>query len=110
LRTTEKTGKTPEQLILEAEAEVRAGELMREWAILTNLTTFREYLENKELATLTIKNRMTGICSFYKSNNIELPVLPKSLNKARLQKKRRNILKRKTYRQFSSPVTPLNGL
>jgi integrase len=88
---TDKTGKTPEQLILEAEAEVRAGKLMRERTIFTYLPEFRELLEKKELAPLTIKNRMTGICSFYKYYNIDLPVLPKNMNRARPQKKRRDI-------------------
>ena len=88
---TDKTGKTPEQLILEAEAEVRAGRLMRERTIFTYLPEFRELLEKKELAPLTIKNRMTGICSFYKYYNIDLPVLPKNINRARPQKKRRDI-------------------
>src|SRR5665647_1243104 len=88
---TDKTGKTPEQLILEAEAEVRAGRLMRERTIFTYLPEFRELLEKKELAPLTIKNRMTGICSFYKYYNIDLPVLPKNMNRARPQKKRRDI-------------------
>jgi len=88
---TDKTGKTPEQLILEAEAEVREGKLMRERMIFTYLPEFRELLEKKELAPLTIKNRMTGICSFYKYYNIDLPVLPKNMNRARPQKKRRDI-------------------
>ena len=88
---TDKTDKTPEQLILEAEAEVRAGRLMRERTIFTYLPEFRELLEKKELAPLTIKNRMTGICSFYKYYNIDLPVLPKNMNRARPQKKRRDI-------------------
>lgn len=88
---TDKTGKTPEQLILEAEAEVRAGRLMRERTIFTYLPEFRELLEKKELAPLTIKNRMTGICSFYKYYNIDLPVLPKNMNRTRPQKKRRDI-------------------
>lgn len=88
---TKMAGKAPEQLILEAEAEVRAGKLMRERTIWIYLPKFRESLEAQELAPLTIKSRMTGVCSFYKSNNIELPVLPKSLGHARPQKKRRDI-------------------
>jgi len=88
---TEMAGKAPEQLILEAEAEVRGGKLMRERTIWIYLPKFRESLEAQELAPLTIKSRMTGVCSFYKSNNIELPVLPKSLGRARPQKKRRDI-------------------
>jgi len=52
---------------------------MRERTIWIYFPKFRESLEAQELAPLTIKSRMTGVCSFYKSNNIELPVLPKSL-------------------------------
>jgi integrase len=88
---TEMTGKKPEELILEAEAEVRAGRLMRERALLVYLPQFRELLESRELAPLTIKSRMAGICSFHKCNNIELPILPKNMNRARPQKKRRDI-------------------
>src|SRR5665811_1850158 len=55
------------------------GKLMRERTIWIYFPKFRESLEAQELAPLTIKSRMTGVCSFYKSNNIELPVLPKSL-------------------------------
>ena len=88
---TDMAGKTPEQLILEAEAEIKEGRLMRERTILTYLADFRELQESKELAPLTVKSRMTGVCSFYKSNHIELPVLPKNMQKARPQKKRRDI-------------------
>lgn len=88
---TEMTGKTPEELILEAEAEVRAGHLMRERTIVTYLTDFRELQESKSLAPLTIKSRVSGVCSFYKSNQIELPVLPKNMQKARPLKKHRYI-------------------
>src|SRR5664280_383156 len=52
---TEMAGKAPEQLILEAEAEVRGGKLMRERTIWIYLPKFRESLEAQELAPLTIK-------------------------------------------------------
>jgi len=49
------TKKKPLQLIEEAEAEIRAGLLMREREITSYLRDFRESLEGKELAPLTIK-------------------------------------------------------
>ncbi len=64
---TEFTNKTTLQLIEEAEAEIRAGLLMRERNITYYLREFREQLEKKNLAPLTIKSRMTYVCSFYKS-------------------------------------------
>lgn len=88
---TEWVKKTPEQLLLEAEAEVRAGKLMRERNIKSYFSEYREELEGRELAPLTVKGRMTVISSFYKSNNIDLPIIPRSVHKAKPQKKRRTI-------------------
>jgi integrase len=70
--------KTPDELIEEAEAEIKAGKLMRERKIETYLLSFKRDLQNQGLALMTIKNRMTGVKSFYKSNYIELPFLPKT--------------------------------
>jgi integrase len=70
---------------------VRAGKLMRERNIKAYFSDYREELEKKGIAPLTVKGRMTVISSFYKSNNIDLPVIPRSINKAKPQKKRRAI-------------------
>ncbi len=82
---------TPDGLILEAEADIKAGKLMRERIMTLLITEFREFLEQKGLAPMTIKGKMTAVCSFYKTNQIDLPVLPRCVFKARAQKKRRTI-------------------
>jgi integrase len=88
---TEFVKMTPDELILEAESDVRAGKLMRERKILLRITEYREFLEKKGITPMTIKGKMTAVCSFYKTYQIELPILPKCVYKARPQKKRRVI-------------------
>jgi integrase len=88
---TEYTKKAPEELLLEAENEIRAGLLMRERNIDSDLLGFREKLEERKLAPLTIRSRMTGVCSFYTHFNIPLPTLPRSTQNARPELKRREI-------------------
>jgi integrase len=104
---TDWTGKTPLELLEEAEAEVRAGKLMRERKIRSYLTQFREYLDSQELAPLTVKSRMTGVLSFYKYNNIDLPVIPKSALKAKPQQKRREIPTKEDIRHILNFADPL---
>ena len=88
---TEYTKMTLDELILEAEADIRAGKLMRERNVTLLITEYREFLETKGIAPMTIKGKMTAVCSFYKTNQIDLPVLPRSVFKAKAQKKRRTI-------------------
>src|SRR5665647_1866741 len=88
---TEFTKMAPDDLILNAEADIRAGKLMRERNITLQLTEYREFLEEKGIAPMTIKGKMTAVCSFYKTNQIDLPVLARSVFRARAQKKRRTI-------------------
>jgi site-specific recombinase XerD len=88
---TEFTKMTPYGLILKAEADIKAGKLMRERIMTLLITEYREFLEQKGLAPMTIKGKMTAVCSFYKTNQIDLPVLPRCVFKARAQKKRRTI-------------------
>ncbi len=80
---------------------------MRERKITSYLRDFRESLEKKELAPLTIKNRMTSICSFYKSYNIQLPVIPKSTTKAKPQLKRKKIPTKEDIREVLKFCDPL---
>ena len=80
---------------------------MRERTIRSYFTEFREYLEKKELAPLTVKSRMTSVSSFYKSNNIDLPVVPRSINKAKPQKKRRTIPTKEDLQYVLSFCDPL---
>lgn len=104
---TEHTSKSPLQLIEEAEHEIKAGLLMRERTITTHLMEYREGLESQDLAPLTVKGRMTGVCSFYKYYNIQLPVIPKSTKKARPQLKRKQIPTKddiRTMLQFCDPL------
>ena len=76
---TECTEKTPEELILEAEAEIKAGLLGRERSLKRNLIKFLKSLQKRELAPMTIRTHMTGVKSFYKHNEITLPAsLPKT--------------------------------
>lgn len=52
---TEFVKKSPEELIVEAEAEIKAGLLMRERNIDTYLLDFREDQEGKGLAPTSVK-------------------------------------------------------
>jgi integrase len=79
---TDFTGRTPEELLLEAEDEIRKGLLMRERSIDDYLLTFRESLESQNLSQMTVKSRVTAVCSFYKRYNIQLPYIPKSTRNA----------------------------
>lgn len=80
---TEWVGKTPKELLEEAEADIRSGKLMRERSVKQYLIGFREYLESKNLAPLTVKGRMVGVSSFFTSYDIELPKLPRSSRRAK---------------------------
>jgi integrase len=104
---TEFTNKIPLQLIEEAEAEIRAGLLMRERNITYYLREFREQLEKKNLAPLTIKGRMTGVCSFYRSYNIQLPVIPKGTTNAKPELKRKKIPTKDDIRKILDVCDPL---
>lgn len=66
---------TPTELIEEAEAEYDARVKPRKQKIKGYIIVFREYLENKQLAPLTVENRITGVRSFYKANDIIIPEL-----------------------------------
>lgn len=85
---TEFTGMTPTELLEEAEAEIEARTIPRKQKIKQYLIGFREYLENKKiegrnLAPLSVKNRMTGVQSFYKSFDIIIPILDRSEDTAK---------------------------
>lgn len=80
---TEWVSKTPGELLTEAELEIRAGKLMRERNIKKYLIGFRKYLQDEGYAPISIKNYLTGVKSFYKIFDIEIPTLPRTGNKAR---------------------------
>jgi hypothetical protein len=61
---TEFLNKTPEQIIVESEEDIRSGKLMRERKIFKELRKFREYLEESDIAPMKIKAKLTGVRSF----------------------------------------------
>jgi integrase len=80
---TDCTHKTPTELILETEAEIRAGLLGRERSLKSNLIKFLKQLQDKHLAPITIRTHMAGVKSFYKNSDISFPAsLPKAGTKA----------------------------
>ncbi len=88
---TDFIGKGPGELLDEAEAEIRAGLLMRERNIDLYLLDFREVQEQKGLSPTSVRTRLAAVCSFYKYYNIPIPSLPKSIQKARPELKRKTI-------------------
>jgi hypothetical protein len=50
---------------------------MRHRKIKAYLIGFRKYLQDKGLAELTVKLRLSGVKSFYKLFDIEIPSLPR---------------------------------
>src|SRR5665647_3139251 len=79
---TECVKKTPEELILEAEAEIETGVIPRKRKIKQYFIGFRKDLQDKALAPMTVRTHLTGVKSFYKNFDIEIPSLPKAGNKA----------------------------
>lgn len=75
---TEFTGKTPEELISEAEAEIKAGVSSRVRKIKRYLTGFRKSLQDNELAEKTVQGYVSAVKSFYTSFDIDIPKLQKS--------------------------------
>ncbi|AKB27931.1 hypothetical protein MSSIT_1212 [Methanosarcina siciliae T4/M] len=92
--------KTPETIILESEDDIKNGLLMRERKISSELTKFREKLEESGSAPMSIKGRLSGIRSFYRFYNIQLPVLPRSTTTARPLLKHRDIPNKKGIRDI----------
>ena len=88
---TEFLGMTPEELLLEAEADIKNGVLPRQSKLKCHLIDFKEHLQSQDLAPLTIKNRMTGVYSFYKKNDIVLPSLPNNETKPKPLLKHKDI-------------------
>jgi len=83
------TEKTPDELILEAEQEIKSGLLMRQRHIKIYLISFKKSLQDKGLAPMTVRSYMSGVQSFYRSCDIELPVLGR--NKAKVLEKNKDI-------------------
>lgn len=75
---TEYIGLTPDELVAEAEEEIERQVKPRKQKLKGHIAGFREYLENKGLAPLTVEGRITGIRSFYKANDIVIPELQRN--------------------------------
>lgn len=72
---TDWSGKTPEDLLIEAEDEIKSGKLMRQRKIKSYLIGFRKHLQDRKLSDLSIRSKMTGVRSFYKTFDIEIPTI-----------------------------------
>lgn len=88
---TEFLNKTPKQIIIESEEDIKSGKLMRERRVFDEIREFRESLESSDIAPMSIKARLTGVRSFFSFYNIQLPVLPRSTTSARPLKENREI-------------------
>jgi site-specific recombinase XerD len=104
---TEFLDKTPEQILVESEEDIRLGKLMRERRIFDELREFREFLESTGIASLTIRSRITGVRSFFTFYNIQLPILPRYTKKARPQLKNRDIPTKEDIQEIISIADPL---
>lgn len=79
---TDYTNKTPEELITEAEQEIENNILPRKRNVKRYLLEFKDQLQKKELAPLTIRSHISAVKSFYKSFDIEIPNLGRNEHKA----------------------------
>lgn len=104
---TEYVKKTPEELILESEDEIRSGKLMRERAIFSHLRDFRSHLEASGAAPMSVKGRVSAVRSFYKYYQIPIPALPRSETKARPQIERREIPTKDDIRDVLKVADPM---
>jgi site-specific recombinase XerD len=75
---TEFTGKTPEELINEAEEDIGNGVLPRKRTVKKYFNDFRKHLQDNELADKTIQKVMSAVRSFYTSFDIDIPKLAKA--------------------------------
>lgn len=65
--------KTPEELILEAESETREGKLMREQRLNQYLTAFKKFIDEKNFAPKSKNVFISGVKTFYKTYDIQIP-------------------------------------
>ena len=104
---TEWTGKTPNELLTEAEEEIKSGKLMRQRNIKKYLTGFRKHLQDLDLAPITIKGYLTGVKSFYQLFDIELPKLPRLDKKAKPLEKHNKIPTKEDLQEVLKICDPL---
>jgi len=86
---TEFTGKTPKELVEDADAEIAGGVPLRRQRIKRDLPLFAEWVKkefrqehNREIAPKTLKNRIAGVRSFYQAFEIQVPRNTKKINRA----------------------------
>lgn len=101
------TGKTPDELLTEAEEEIKSGRLMRQRNIKKYLTGFRKHLQDLDLAPITVKGYMTGVKSFYQLFDIELPKLPRLDRKAKPLEKHNKIPTKEDLQEVLKICDPL---
>jgi len=70
---TKITNKTPEELILEAESEIKEGKLMRERKLNQYLTAFKKFIDSQSFAPKSKNVFISGVKTFYKTYDIQLP-------------------------------------
>jgi integrase len=100
-------GMSPIELIEEAEAEIEARVKPRKQKIKTHLTGFREYLVNKGLAPMSVENRITGVRSFYKANDIIIPELQRRESTARILEVHKGVPTKESIQKVVSISDPL---
>ncbi|MHB8102220.1 MAG: tyrosine-type recombinase/integrase [Methanosarcina sp.] len=101
------TGMCPEELIEEAEEETDARVKPRKQKIKVHITGFREYLENKGIAPLSVENRITGVRSFYKANDIVIPELQRRESTAAVLEAHKKIPNKEDIRKVLEIADPL---
>lgn len=104
---TDWTGKNPNELLTEAEAEIRKGLLLRERSIKRYLIGFRKYLQEQGLAPMSVKAHVLRMQSFYKCFDIEIPKLPRSGNRAQPLEKHKKIPTKEDLQEVLSICDPL---
>jgi integrase len=104
---TEWTLKSPDELLVEAEEEIKRGLLPRQRSIKRYLTGFRKYLQDERYAPLSVKSYMTGVKSFYQSFDIEIPKLPRAGNRAQTLQENNEIPTREDLQEVLKFCDPL---
>ena len=99
--------KKPEELVTEAEEESKASLKKRLRSIRKYFIGFRKYLQDKGLAPLTVKTYISGVKSFYRTFDIEIPMLPRSGNKAVPLEKNKDIPSKEDLQHVLSVCDPL---
>jgi len=100
--------KKPEELVTEAEEEESKASLKKRLrSIRKYFIGFRKYLQDKGLAPLTVKTYISGVKSFYRTFDIEIPMLPRSGNKAVSLEENKDIPTKEDLQHVLSVCDPL---